>query len=283
VRPIYWAIKPKSYVQRTQEWDEYPNGRWGVSRSAAFGEQEGMISIAKKKNSMNFADKQKMWGTECTNLKAISVIFQKYLNGKLKKYPFSEGSLAPETNLLRDLLLKMNQNYMFTINSQPRVNGDPSTSSIHGWGPKNGFIYQKAYVEFFIHPQLLPIFTAYLDKNDFISYEALNKQGDSVKNVKDGEINAVTWGVFKGSEILQPTVVDNEAFTIWKDEAFSHWCDIWGLIYGIGTPSYEFLKGVQETFYLINIVDNNYISGDLPSFIMNFINTHKEEIKNITP
>jgi methylenetetrahydrofolate reductase (NADPH) len=40
VRPIFWAIKPKSYIARTQEWDEFPNGRWGVSRSAAFGEAE---------------------------------------------------------------------------------------------------------------------------------------------------------------------------------------------------------------------------------------------------
>jgi methylenetetrahydrofolate reductase (NADPH) len=40
VRPIFWAIKPKSYIARTQEWDEFPNGRWGVSRSPAFGEPE---------------------------------------------------------------------------------------------------------------------------------------------------------------------------------------------------------------------------------------------------
>ena len=38
VRPIFWANKPKSYISRTKEWDEFPNGRWGVSRSAAFGE-----------------------------------------------------------------------------------------------------------------------------------------------------------------------------------------------------------------------------------------------------
>ena len=38
VRPIFWAIKPKSYLERTGNWDEFPHGRWGVSRSAAFGE-----------------------------------------------------------------------------------------------------------------------------------------------------------------------------------------------------------------------------------------------------
>lgn len=31
VRPINWANRPKSYVKRTEDWDEFPNGRWGVS------------------------------------------------------------------------------------------------------------------------------------------------------------------------------------------------------------------------------------------------------------
>ena len=48
VRPIFWAIKPKSYIARTKEWDEFPNGRWGVSRSPAFGEPEYYNEINKK-------------------------------------------------------------------------------------------------------------------------------------------------------------------------------------------------------------------------------------------
>lgn len=38
VRPINWANRPKSYIARTNQWDEYPNGRWGDARSPAFGE-----------------------------------------------------------------------------------------------------------------------------------------------------------------------------------------------------------------------------------------------------
>jgi len=123
---------------------------------------------------MNFEEKKKIWGEHIVSLDDVSRIFINYLNGKLKKYPFSEGSLAPETNLLLDLLQKLNKNYMFTINSQPRVNGEPSTSSIHGWGPKNGFVYQKAYVEFFVHPSILPLLIEYLQSNPYISYEAIN-------------------------------------------------------------------------------------------------------------
>lgn len=29
-------------------------------------------------------------------------------------------------------------------------------------------------------------------------------------------VNAVTWGVFPGKEIVQPTVVDAQSFGIWK-------------------------------------------------------------------
>lgn len=36
VRPIFWSNKPQSYAQQTKNWDEYPNGRWGISRSPAF-------------------------------------------------------------------------------------------------------------------------------------------------------------------------------------------------------------------------------------------------------
>ena len=35
VRPIFWANRPKSYMVRTNSWDEFPNGRWGDSRSPA--------------------------------------------------------------------------------------------------------------------------------------------------------------------------------------------------------------------------------------------------------
>jgi methylenetetrahydrofolate reductase (NADPH) len=67
VRPIFWAIKPKSYISRTLEWDEYPNGRWGVSRSPAFGEPETYGSIAKRL-SFNFEELKKLYGEHINSL-----------------------------------------------------------------------------------------------------------------------------------------------------------------------------------------------------------------------
>eukprot|EP00350_Pseudokeronopsis_sp_OXSARD2_P009114 CAMPEP_0170550638 /NCGR_PEP_ID=MMETSP0211-20121228/8664_1 /TAXON_ID=311385 /ORGANISM="Pseudokeronopsis sp., Strain OXSARD2" /LENGTH=194 /DNA_ID=CAMNT_0010857279 /DNA_START=777 /DNA_END=1361 /DNA_ORIENTATION=+ len=162
VRPIFWAIKPKSYISRTKEWDEFPNGRWGFSKSPAFGNlDEQMISMSKK-YSFNFDEKKKQWGESITNLKQISEVFVNYLSGKLKKFPFTEGSLMPETAVILAPLIKMNANYLFSINSQPKVNGAPSDDPKFGWGPTHGYVYQKSYVEFFIPPELIDLLIDHL-------------------------------------------------------------------------------------------------------------------------
>jgi len=44
IRPIFWANRAKSYLSRTENWDEYPNGRFGDSRSPAYGELMVMVS-----------------------------------------------------------------------------------------------------------------------------------------------------------------------------------------------------------------------------------------------
>jgi methylenetetrahydrofolate reductase (NADPH) len=38
VRPVFWLNRPKSYITRTDSWDDFPNGRWSDSRSPAFGD-----------------------------------------------------------------------------------------------------------------------------------------------------------------------------------------------------------------------------------------------------
>lgn len=38
----------------------------------------------------------------------------------------------------------MNELGFLTINSQPAVNGARSDDKVFGWGPSNGYVYQKA-------------------------------------------------------------------------------------------------------------------------------------------
>lgn len=57
--------------------------------------------------------------------------------------PWNDEPLAPETNLLKDELEKVNRRGVLTINSQPNINGKPSTDPIVGWGPPGGYVFQK--------------------------------------------------------------------------------------------------------------------------------------------
>ena len=57
--------------------------------------------------------------------------------------PWSDEELAPETTLLAAPLAHINKYGILTINSQPSVNGKPSTDPTVGWGAKGGYVYQK--------------------------------------------------------------------------------------------------------------------------------------------
>jgi methylenetetrahydrofolate reductase (NADPH) len=128
-----------------------------------------------------------------------------------------------------------------------------------------------------------------------LSYHVVNAKGESVANTKGTA--AVTWGVFPGKvlfsfplsspsifvlfdltrcplvlsrsiderqqEVVQPTVVDAAAFLVWKDEAFTLWETQWGNAYEEGSVSRQLIKVIHDTYFLVNIVDNNFISGNL--------------------
>ena len=54
--------------------------------------------------------------------------------------------------------------------------------------------------------------------HDTMTFHAVDHQGHSYSNNKENRASAVTWGVFPNKEIKQPTVVDPQAFEVWKDE-----------------------------------------------------------------
>jgi len=53
-------------------------------------------------------------------------------------------------------------------------------------------------------------------RNPSMTFYAVNKQGDLRTNTQSDGPNAVTWGVFPGKEIVQPTVVETVSFMAWK-------------------------------------------------------------------
>jgi len=255
VRPIFWRNRPKSYILRTEAWDDFPNGRWGDSRSPAYGELDG-YGMALKYSK---ADCMSEWKTP-KDIQEMCDLFVRYIKGEVKFLPWSDSELSLESGVIKDGLVSLNEHGFLTINSQPSIDGIPSNDRVFGWGPKNGFIYQKAYLEFFVSPEVLAQLIAKIEKYPYITYYAVNKQGNLRTNTSSDSTTAVTWGVFPGQEIIQPTIVEAQSFMAWKDEAFGLW-KIWATIYDEGSEAARTVGEIAEKWYLVNVVDNDYRTG----------------------
>ncbi len=170
--------------------------------------------------------------------------------------PWNDEELHPETTEITERLANLNKRGVLTINSQPNVNGLPSSDPTHGWGTPGGYIYKKAYLEFFTCAKNVKSLKKILANYPQVNYHLINKnvrfthisfmrnflislfsiQGKfNYTNAHRGAPIAVTWGVFPGREIIQPTVVDPESFLVWKDEAFALWREQWGKLYPEGS------------------------------------------------
>ena len=262
VRPINWANRPKSYVMRTDDWDEFPNGRWGDSSSPAFG------GLSDMSHFYNFSlgsedDRRAMLGHSPTNPSDVYEVFARYVENKVPHIPWCETPLQPESYLIQTQLAALNRAGFLTINSQPPVNGAPSTHSTFGWGGAGGYVYQKAYCECFVSPENANKLVAMVTDNPSMNLYAVNYFGRELRvGVEEGGITALTWGVFPNREILQPTVFDPKAFLVWAEEAFSLWTSMWLNLYDFDTPSFDLIEIIRDTFFLVAIIDNDYIRGD---------------------
>ncbi|CAK9781082.1 methylenetetrahydrofolate reduct [Cutaneotrichosporon oleaginosum] len=255
IRPIFWANRVQSYLSRTSDWDEFPNGRWGDSRSPAYGDLDGYpVAIG-----TTAKEALELWGAPQTRAE-INELFAKFCRAEVKKLPWSQNGASSETTVITDQLAKMNERGYLTINSQPAVDGARSDDKVHGWGPTGGYVYQKAYLEFFVAPELLSPLIRRIEKDPRITYYAVNKQGDLRTNTHSEGPNAVTWGVFPGKEIIQPTIVEAVSFIAWKDEAFELGCQ-WANLYPEGSPTRSLIRNIMDTSYLVNIVANDFKDG----------------------
>ncbi|KAF3792910.1 putative methylenetetrahydrofolate reductase [Nymphaea thermarum] len=261
VRPIFWANRPKSYISRTVGWDQYPHGRWGDSRNPSYGALSDYQFMRRRSCDKKI---QEEWGVP---LKCIEDVHERFVNcclGKIRSNPWSElDGLQPETMMINKELETVNSKGFLTINSQPAVNGEKSDSPSVGWGGPGGYVYQKAYLEFFCSPIKLNALVEKCKELPSLTYMAVNKDGDSISNVESNDVNAVTWGVFPAKEIIQPTVVDPVSFMVWKDEAFDIWTKGWACLFQEGDASRQILDEVRKSYFLVSLVDNDYVNGNI--------------------
>jgi methylenetetrahydrofolate reductase (NADPH) len=260
VRPINWSNRPMSYVMRTEDWDEFPNGRWGDATSPAFGELSDLSHFYSF--SLGSEDDQRaMLGDNPTDPKDVYEVFARYIEGKIPVIPWCETPLQPESFLIQAQLAQLNRAGFLTINSQPSVNAAPSTHETFGWGSPGGYIYQKAYCEMFCSPEKTQRLADMVQGHETMNLYAVNVRGDEIKQgAYPGDITALTWGVFPSREILQPTVFDSNTFLVWAEEAFSLWTHMWLNLYEFDSESYELIENIKDTFYLCAIIDNDFVS-----------------------
>jgi len=138
VRPIFWSNRVTSYLARTSEWDwdGFPNGRWGDSKSPAFGDV-GEYYLAFKRPKV---DRKALWGIPQSE-NDVARVFTGFLRGDVSSLPWCDTSPAAETGAIAPQLLWLNAHGVLTINSQPAVNGCPSEDPTFGWGPTGGYCF----------------------------------------------------------------------------------------------------------------------------------------------
>ena len=97
VRPIFWRTRQKSYIYRTQAWDEFPNGRWGNSSSPAFGELKDYY-LFYLRSSVKPSQLKTMWMESLTCERDVFDVFKCYISGEKNKNGVKVSTAVSYTN-----------------------------------------------------------------------------------------------------------------------------------------------------------------------------------------
>lgn len=253
----------KGALGKDATWDDFPNGRFGDSNSPAYGEIDGYGTNLRIHSPEEIS---RIWGNPETT-KDVSKVFVNYLSGRIDMIPWVHTGLSPETGLIQEQLIELNSKGWFSVASQPAVNSYPSLDRIVGWGPRNGVVFQKAFVELFIPKKqwtdvLLPKLASQFEEKT-ITYYLGDSQGTIDSNLKVGpnfhnSKNAITWGVFPLKEVLQPTIIDIESFRAWNEEAFTLWLE-WAKCYKKSSKSFELLHSIYTDYYLVSLIHHDFV------------------------
>jgi methylenetetrahydrofolate reductase (NADPH) len=253
-RPIFWANRAAHRSPVVA--NEFPNGRWTLSSSPAFGELSDYYLAAKRP----LLDRRAMWGAP-RSIADVVRVFVSFLEGTVQQLPWCDASPALETHHISYPLRWMNTAGFLTINSQPRVNGISSSDDRFGWGGPDGVVFQKAYIECWVSPESFERLLAALPRFPSLGVHAINVRGEERLNVPADRACAVTWGVWPGREIIQPTVVDPRSFRLWAQEAFELWRSQWmSACQGDGdVEARRLIQSIHDSYWLVNVVDNEFV------------------------
>ena len=262
---------------------------------------------------------RKLWGRP-NSIDQITEIFRRHVLGQLAAVPWSDdidtnitapdsatpstdssSALRAETDVIRSNLLSLiTAKGYWTLASQPAVDGASSSDPVFGWGPKDtGFVFQKAFVEFFCsraewEERLRPLLTEHgrevvgwmktdahesFESSELLAQQDQKTSGHNRSNGVNTErtnpaskmnantstadvniVNAVTWGVFPAREILTPTIIEAESFRAWAQEAYAIWNE-WKRCFPRGSDEAKFLEKAAAGYVLVNVVGQDFRGG----------------------
>ncbi|XP_004344386.2 methylenetetrahydrofolate reductase [Capsaspora owczarzaki ATCC 30864] len=234
---------------------------WGDHQSPAFGDLSD-FHLAAVHPPTGFLQHAGRLKTE----QDVFEVFAKYVQGDIPMIPWCSNPLdsgcIAETSSISQRLANLNRHGILTINSQPAVNGVPSTDSVFGWGPADGLVYQKAYVEFFCDSQRLDKLERVLSAHRHLTLHAIRADGTERVGATN-HTTALTWGVFPNREIVQPTIMDPVSFRVWSTEAFTLWQRHWARLYPASSTERALLSTIAHSYWLVTVVDNNFVASTL--------------------
>ncbi|CAH6721498.1 methylenetetrahydrofolate reductase 1 [[Candida] jaroonii] len=250
--------KGKGLLGKDANWDDFPNGRFGDSNSPAYGEIDGYgpsLKLDSPEKAIEF------WGEPNSTLE-LAQVFINYLSDRIPQLPWVDTPLSIETTIIQEQLFELNLRGWFSTASQPATNACPSNDNVFGWGPSNGIVYQKAFIELFVPKKdwdnkIKPSLKYEFD-NKIMTYFIGDKNGYIGSNLDENHSKtAVTWGVFPSKEVLQPTLIDLDSFKAWNEEAFLLWLE-WARCYKKASKSYTFLNFIYDNYYLVSLIHHDF-------------------------
>jgi methylenetetrahydrofolate reductase (NADPH) len=194
-------------------------------------------------------------------------------------------------------LERLTRRGLWTVGSQPAIDSALSTDETVGWGPPGGYVFQKAFVEFFAEEaDVERIEKAVAQAGVWVHYFAANVEVSipwimillsgaerSIGRVSKqrtrrrqerGNLGCLSWAgdcelyyhrtrvvlILEGSmRCLASSVV----FSLgsFQDEAFSMWQD-WASYYEPGSPERVLLEDIHAKRWLVSLVHHNYREQD---------------------
>ena len=78
-RPIFWANRPQSYIERTASWDKFPDTRWGGVNNPCYSTvSEGVLEGSRCGSA---DERRSMWGDCPIEERDVFEVFAHYVQG----------------------------------------------------------------------------------------------------------------------------------------------------------------------------------------------------------